>query len=63
MCQVNSEKITADLLEAWEERAAILEFDAGRPVSRREAERIAGQQLGMSEDEIEFIQGARFARS
>lgn len=55
------EKISDERREAWEERAAIIE--EGCKVSRAEAERMAGQHLGLSDDEIEFLQGAKIARS
>lgn len=48
--------MTADQREAYEERAAILEFDAG--MSRTEAEQEAMRQLGIvPEDLIEFEAG------
>ena len=48
--------MTADQREAYEERAAILEFDAG--MIRPEAEREAMRQLGIvPEDLIEFEAG------
>ena len=48
--------MTADEREAYEERAAILEFDAG--MSKPDAEREAMLQLGIvPEDLIEFEAG------
>ena len=48
--------MTADQHEDYEERAAILEFDAG--LSQEEAERKAMRQLGIvPEDLIEFEAG------
>ena len=48
--------MTADQREDYEERAAILEFDAG--MSRTEAEQEAMRQLGIvPEDLIEFEAG------
>ncbi len=48
--------MTANDIEAYEERAAILEFDAG--MSRTEAEREAMRMLGITpEDLIEFEAG------
>ena len=48
--------MTANDIEAYEERAAILEFDAG--MSRTEAEREAMRQIGITpEDLIEFEAG------
>ena len=50
--------MTDDEHEAYEERAAILEFDAG--MSRTEAEREAMRQTGITpEDLIEFEAGQR----
>jgi len=43
--------MTADQREAYEERAAILEFDAG--MIRPEAEREAMQQLGITPEDLE----------
>ena len=57
------EKISDDLREDWEERAAIVEFESGCYVARADAERIAGQHLGLTDDEIECLQGATVARS
>ena len=56
------EKISDDLREAFEERAAIIEFESGSYVPRAEAERIAGQHLGLTDDEIEFLRGSGDAR-
>ncbi len=50
------EKISDARREAWEERAAIVE--EGCHVSRAEAERMAAEQLDMTDDEIEFLQGS-----
>ena len=45
-----------DELEAYQERAAILEFDAGMP--RQRAEQLAAEMMGLTqEDLIEFEQG------
>ncbi len=50
--------MTDDMREDYEERAAILEFDAG--MSREEAEKEAMRQLGITpEDLIEFEVGKR----
>lgn len=50
--------MTDDDREAYEERAAILEFDAG--MSRQEAEQEAMRQMGIvPEDLIEFEAGQR----
>ena len=50
------EKISDERREAWEERAAIVE--EGCQVSRAEAERMAAEQMGLTDDEIEFLQGS-----
>lgn len=48
--------MTDDMREDYEERAAILEFDAG--MNRQEAEREAMRQIGITpEDLIEFEAG------
>ena len=59
-CQVKCEKISDERREAWEERAAIVE--EGCQVSRAEAERMAAEQMELTDDEIEFLQGAKVAR-
>ncbi len=51
------EEISDDLREAWEERAAIVED--GCQVSRERAERMAAEQMALTDDEIEFLQGAK----
>ena len=56
------EEISDERREAWEERAAIVEFESGCYVARADAERIAGQHLGLMDDEIEFLQGSSDAR-
>ena len=56
-CQVICEKISDERREAWEERAAIIE--EGCQVPRAEAERMAAEQLDMTDDEIEFLQGSK----
>ena len=58
----NQNHITDSMIEAFEERAAIIEIESGCYVAREEAERIAADHLGMTEDEIEFLQGAKVAR-
>lgn len=50
------EKISDDLRESFEERAAIVE--EGCQVSREEAERVAAEQMSLTDDEIEFVQGS-----
>ena len=55
-CQVKCEKISDERREAWEERAAIVE--EGCQVSRAEAERMAAEQMELTDDEIEFLQGS-----
>ena len=51
------EKISDERSEAFEERAAIVE--EGCCVSRAEAERMAAEQLDMTDDEIEFMRGEK----
>ena len=51
------EEISDDLREAFEERAAIIE--EGCQVSRAEAERMAAEQMALTDDEIEFLQGSK----
>lgn len=50
------EKISDERREAWEERAAIVE--EGCYVSREESERMAAEQMALTDDEIEFLQGS-----
>ena len=50
------EKISDERSEAFEERAAIVE--EGCQVSREEAERMAAEQMSLTDDEIEFVQGS-----
>jgi len=59
---VKCKKISDERREAFEERAAIIEFESGCYVPRAEAERIAGQHLGLTDDEIEFLRGSGDAR-
>ena len=59
---MTEDRISDDLREAFEERAAIIEFGSGRPVGRRDAEAIAADQMALTDDEIEFLQGAHVAR-
>ncbi len=56
-CQVKCKKISDERREAFDERAAIVE--EGCCVSRAEAERMAAEQLDMTDDEIEFLQGSK----
>lgn len=49
-----------DRLEAFEERAAIIQFSSGIPsMTREQAEKIAAEQMGLTEDEAEFLMGAK----
>lgn len=52
--------MTADQHEAFEERSAILEFDAG--LSRAEAERLAAQMV-CEDAEAEFMMGTEAKES
>ena len=54
--------MTQDRIEAFAERAAIIEHESGEHVPRAEAERRAVEYLQMTEDEIEFLQGANIAK-
>ena len=49
--------MTEDEREAIEERAAIIQFCSGREISRAESERIAAEQMGIDEEEMEFLMG------
>ena len=51
------EKISDERREAFDERAAIVE--EGCQVSRAEAERMAAEQMALTDDEIEFMRGAK----
>ena len=50
-------RVTDDEREAIEERAAIIQFCSGREISREESERIAAAQMGIDEEEMEFLMG------
>jgi hypothetical protein len=46
--------------EAFEERAAIIQFSSGLPsLTREQAEKIAAEQMGLTNDEAEFLMGAK----
>jgi hypothetical protein len=48
-----------DQKEAFEERAAIIQFGSGIPsMTREESERTAAEQMGLTDDEAEFLMGA-----
>lgn len=49
--------MTDDNREALEERAAIIQFCSGREISRADSERIAAEQMGIDENEMEFLMG------
>ena len=49
--------LTDDRQEDFEERAAIIQFCSGREISRAESERMAAEQMGISEEEMEFLMG------
>ena len=55
--------MTDDEREAIEERAAIIQWCSGREISRAESERIAAAQMGIDEEEMEFLMGATADRS
>jgi hypothetical protein len=47
-----------DQREAFEERTAIIQFGSGLPrITREESERIAAEQMGLTDDEAEFLMG------
>ena len=50
------EKISDERREAFDERAAIIE--EGCKVSRAESEKMAAEQMELTDDEIEFLQGS-----
>ena len=54
--------MTDDQREAFEERAAIIQYCTGAGMTRREAEQIASEQMGLSDDEIEFVQGTDYGQ-
>lgn len=48
----------SDQQEAFEERAAIIQFCSGIPtMTREQAEKIAAEQLDLTDDEAEFLMG------
>jgi len=50
----------SDQREAFEERAAIIQFSSGLPsMTREQAEKIAAEQMGLTDDEAEFMMGAK----
>ena len=49
----------SDQREAFIERAAIIQFCSGIPsMTREESERIAAEQMELTDDEAEFLMGA-----
>lgn len=50
--------MTEDQREAFEERAAIIQFCGGRYVTRREAECLAAEQMGLSNADIQHLRSA-----
>lgn len=53
-------KANDDTREAFAERAAIIQFSSGLPsMTREQAEKIAAQQMGLTEYEAEFLMGAK----
>jgi hypothetical protein len=48
----------SDQQEAFEERAAIIQFSSGLPtMTREQAEMIAAEQIGLTDDEAKFLMG------
>ena len=53
-------KANDDKREAFAERAAIIQFSSGLPsMTREQAEKIAAEQMGLTEDDAEFLMGAK----
>lgn len=52
---MTEERVSDDLREAWEERSAIIA--ESMQLSRADAEAQAAMQMGLADDEIEFLQG------
>jgi hypothetical protein len=56
---VSGRRPAIDLQEAFNERAAIIQFCSGVPaMTREESERIASAQMALTDDEAEFLMGA-----
>lgn len=52
----------SDQREAFEERAAIIQFGSGLPtMTREQAEKMAAEQMGLTDDEVEFLIGVNKA--
>jgi len=51
--------LTENEHEALEELSAIIQFCSGREISRADSERIAAEQMGIDEEEIEFLMGEK----
>ncbi len=50
----------SDQKEAFDERAAIIQFCSGLPtITREQAEKLAADQMGLTDDEAEFLMGSR----
>lgn len=50
----------SDQQEAFEERAAIIQFSSVLPtMTREQAEKLAAEQMGMTDDEAAFLMGSR----
>lgn len=50
----------SDQQEAFYERAAIIQFCSGLPtMTCEQAEKLAAEQMGLTDDEAEFLMGAR----
>lgn len=50
--------MTEDQREAFDERAAIIEFCSGSGMTRREAECLAAEQMGLSNADIQHLRSA-----
>ena len=50
----------SDQKEAFDERAAIIQFCSGLPtITREQAEKLAADQMGLTDDEAEFLMGEK----
>ncbi len=48
--------MSEDKREAFAERAAIIQFCSGLPtITREQAEKLAAEQMGLTDDEAEFL--------
>ena len=58
MFGVHEGQVMSNQQEAFEERAAIIQFSSGLPtMTREQAEKIAAEQLDLSDDEAALLMG------